>query len=176
VVVGTITFPYFKKLYNMRVIETPQDMQVLMRECMQVTDYYVDMCNSKFGLHLPRFQIVFSLKTGTAGKAFIGKNVIAFNPTLLRQNPEAFLKRTPGHEVVHFAAYAYHGPDISGHGSEWKSMMVKLGLDPTPCHNYDTTLVPSRVGKVPNKRTNSTIKSDTGVITTIGIGKIIEFD
>lgn len=160
----------------MRLIETPQDMQNLMRECIQITYRWVDTVNSTFGLHLPHYKVVFALKSGIAGKAKLGRGIIEFNPTLLRENPEAFLNRTPGHEVVHFAAHAMHGPDIDAHGPEWKIMMRKLGLPDTRCHNYDTSNVPTRVGKRINQRASDTLRAEDGIIKTFGIGKILEFD
>lgn len=160
----------------MRTINSPQEMQDLMRECIQVTYQFIDRVNDTFGLHLPKYQITFGLKSGVAGRAQISKKVIKFNPTLLRENPEAFLARTPGHEVVHFAAFAKHGLGIDAHGQEWKNMMVQLGLDAKRCHSYDTSTVPTNFGTRPNPRRNNIIQSNDGVIKTIGIGKVIEFD
>ena len=159
----------------MRLIETPQEMQDLMRECIQVTYRWVDTVNSTFGLHLPHYKVVFALKSGVAGKAKLGQNVIEFNPTLLRENPDAFLARTPGHEVVHFANWMVH-PNSDAHGPEWKAMMRKLGLPDTRCHSYDTSNVPTRIGSRPNKRRNDMVQASDGVIRTFGIGKVLEFD
>jgi SprT protein len=160
----------------MREILTPQDMQQLMRDCIKVTHEWVERCNDEFGIALPKFKVVFALKGTTAGKAHIGRGLIQFNPTLLRENPDAFLLRTPAHEVVHHAAYAKFGMDIDAHGYEWKAMMRKLGLPDTRCHTYDTTNVPTKVGRVKNRIVHPVVASRDGVIRTIGIGKVIEFD
>lgn len=160
----------------MRVIETPQQMQELMKECIDVTRQYVVQCNQLFGLYLPNYRVVFSLKGTTAGRAFIRDNIIAYNPTLLRENPEEFLQQTVGHEVAHFASMTKYGTDIDAHGDEWKKMMVSLGLIPKRCHSYDVANVPTRVGKVRNRPRNETIKIDVGVMRTFGVGRVIEFD
>jgi SprT protein len=156
------------------IVETPEDMQALMKECIQITYDFIDGFNKKFGLYLPKYKVVFSLKTGTAGRARLSQGIIQYNPTLLRENPEAFLKRTTGHEVGHFAAY--HKFHDCGHGKHWHRMMREMGLDDTRCHSYDTSNVPSKVGRVPNKRNNLPVPSEHGVIKTFGIGKIVEFD
>lgn len=155
------------------LVETPQDMAQLMRECIECTHSWIDRVNAEFGLHMPHYKVVFGLKSGTSGKAKLGEGVITFNPTLLRENPQAFLARTPGHEVVHFANWIVH-PDASAHGPEWKAMMRKLGLPDTRCHSYDTSNVPTKVFKV--RRQPKVIMGDAGTIRTFSSGKIIEFD
>ena len=161
---------------TMRTIETPAEMAELMRECIDVTNHYIDLVNERFCLHLDHMKILFSLRSGTAGKALIGRNTILYNPTLLRENPETFLRQTAGHEVIHHAAYSKYGWNITSHGFEWKNMMMMMGLEPRRCHNYDTSHVPSKVGKLINKQANNIIKSEHGVMRTFGIGKVIEFD
>lgn len=159
----------------MRLIETPEDMAELMRECIKVTHHWIDVANDTFKLVLPYYKVVFSLKSGTAGRACYDKKTIQFNPTLLRENPEAFLARTPGHEVVHFACFAKYSTSVQPHGEEWKVMMRTLGLSDKRCHNYDTSRVPSKLGKVANKPNSYTI-TGLGVARPVIIGKVIELD
>lgn len=160
----------------MRVIETPEDMHQLMRDATDLTNDYVDKCNREFGLHMKHFRVVFALKGTTAGKAFINKGLIQYNPTLLRENPEAFLARTVGHEVVHHAAYAKFGPRIDAHGLEWKAMMRKLGLPDTRCHTYDTSTVPTKLGTVANKERPSIRIEGGGLIKPFKMGNVTDFD
>lgn len=159
----------------MRTIDSPEEMQKLMKECIEVTHHYIDVCNSTFGLRLPHYKVLFSLKGTTAGKALIGRGVIQYNPTLLRENPDDFLKRTCGHEVVHHAAYSKHGYDIDAHGSQWKAMMVRLGLPASRCHSYDTSNVPTRVGRIPRHQSPIAVPT-LGQVKAVAIGKVIEFD
>lgn len=160
----------------MRLIETPEDMKLLMHECVELTHNWVDRCNRAFGIRMLPFRVEFGLKGTTAGKAFINKGLIKYNPTLLRENPEEFLARTVGHEVIHHAAYAVHGMGISGHGAEWKIMMRKMGLPDTVCHSYDTSNVPTRVGKSPKTIISNGLRSSGKSIVNFGLGKIIEFE
>jgi SprT protein len=156
------------------LVETPEDMQQLMRECIQVTYEWIDKANKHWHLSMPYYKIVFALKSGTAGKARLGEGVIQFNPTLLRENPVAFLARTPGHEVIHFANHKVHGPDVGAHGPEWKRMMVDMSLPPTRCHSYDTSNVPTNVFR--RRRKPVIVAANVGQIKSFGLGKVIDFD
>jgi SprT protein len=156
------------------LVETPEDMQQLMRECIQTTYNWIDRANAHWHLSMPHYKVVFALKSGTAGKARLGEGVIWFNPTLLRENPVAFLARTPGHEVIHFANHMFNGPDVTAHGPEWKRMMREMGLPDTRCHSYDTSHVPTKVFKRPSG--SRIYQADTGTIRTFASGKVIEFD
>lgn len=155
------------------VIETPQDMAELIRECVRTTYQYIDRCNKEFDLHLPYYDVKFDMKGTSGGTACISKNIIRFNPTLLRRNPETFLKQTVGHEVAHFVAY--HKYKDRGHGEKWYSVMRRLGLEEKRCHSYDTSLVPNKVGKVPNKP-GAVFKIALGEMRMIPVGRMIEFD
>lgn len=155
-------------------VQTPQDMSALMKKCIKVTNHWVDECNKKFELQLPYPKVEFSIKGTTAGRAHLSKNVIAYNPTLLRENCDKFLARTPGHEVVHFAAW--HKYKDRGHGDAWKRMMIMMGLESSRCHTYDTSKVPTKVGKVSNHTEPKVIQTQFGTTRFFGVGKVTEFD
>jgi SprT protein len=163
-------------------IETPDDMAQLMRDAVECVRHYTKLANDKHKLSIPELKVEFTLKGTTAGKAFIGRNKIALNPTLLRENPEAFLKRTPGHEVAHFATYALHGfkdklgNKIQPHGKEWQVMMWSLGLNNTRCHSYNTDNVPTKVGKTPSVKPPNVFTATYGTIRACAVGKVVEFD
>lgn len=76
---------------------------------------------------------------GTAGYANYSANLIKVNLYFLRRYPDDYAN-TVGHELAHLVTYALYGPrEGRGHGKRWKSVMVKLGLEPVRCHNYDMT-------------------------------------
>jgi predicted SprT family Zn-dependent metalloprotease len=159
-----------------RTIETPEQFVELKRECIERVRWAVKRINEKLGILVPDPQIIFSITGTTAGRAHIGRNLIEFNPVLLRDNSDEFLNRTPGHEVAHLAAHLKFGHKIRAHGDEWCKCMWCLGLPAIRCHNYDTTNAAPR-GSVPVRRpTNKTIQTVDGPMKQVGIGRIIEFE
>jgi len=105
---------------------------------------------------MPR--IVYGKKGGrVAGTASYYTNTISLNPTMLMQNVEAFIDRTPLHELAHIidhhinpqnherGVYITNSGGLARekrdvHGIDWQRVAIVCGLkDPTRCHNYDTT-------------------------------------
>lgn len=83
--------------------------------------------------------IRLDLKGETAGQAWIEKRQLRFNPVLLKENRDHFIKQTVAHEVAHLLAYDLYGPRIRAHGREWQSVMVAVFQLPADrCHRYDT--------------------------------------
>jgi SprT protein len=152
-------------------INTPSDLAAVLKEVTKVTQFYVDLAGKKLGIHIPMPRILFSIKGRTAGRAWIGRNTIEFNPTLIRLNPNEFLERTPGHEVAHLAAHAkYPSRAIKAHGAEWRNVMWGFGLPAERCHNYE--MDPHAAPKKPVP-----VRTENGlIIRPCGIGKIVELD
>lgn len=164
-----------------RIISTPEDFQVLLRECKASVKFYVELAHKKLHLEFPMPAIRFDLKGSTAGTAGYNvrnpaASVIRFSATLLRENPEHFLKQTVGHEVAHLLAH-FINPDrrIDPHGREWRNVMWAFSLPANRCHSYDTSNVPNNVGKIAN-RPERTAKIENGVVRFARGAKIIEFD
>jgi SprT protein len=155
-------------------ITTPSEFLALQKECICQVRYYVDLANRKLGLNLPYPQVRFNLRGTTAGKAWCGKNLIEFSPTLLRENAEDFLLSTTGHEVGHLVAHCRHHHSIEPHGKEWRNVMWTMGLPATRCHNYDTSNVPSQMGKGRNKIIRAA--TPLGQVTTTKFGRVISLD
>ncbi len=79
------------------------------------------------------------LKGETAGQAWIEKRHLRFNPVLMKENREHFLKQTVAHEVAHLLAYDIYGSRIRPHGREWQSVMSNVFQLPADrCHSYNT--------------------------------------
>lgn len=94
-----------------------------------------------FNVNLEMPEILFDLHGKTSGYAFYSKNVIQFNLDILKYNTEAFLKRTPVHEVAHLVSYAVYGRIGMGHGKVWKAVVTSLGGSSERCHSYDVSKV-----------------------------------
>ena len=156
-------------------INCPADFLELQKTCIERVKFYVKLANEKLSIHMQIPKITFALRGTTAGRAHYYKNLIEFQPTLLRENPDDFITSTAGHEVGHLAAFLKFGGKIKPHGDEWKRCMWTLGLPANRCHNYDVSSVTG------NKRNNSNkppvvIKTDSGIIHYNKGAKIISFD
>jgi predicted SprT family Zn-dependent metalloprotease len=158
-------------------LNTPVGLVELKRLAIAQVKFYLELAKTKLGVSIGDVPVTFDLKGTTAGRAWCHrtKPKVQLNPTLLRENPAAFLHRTLGHEAAHLVAHAKFGYDIKPHGEEWKKVMWSLGLDNTRCHKFSTKNVPTKLGKVANKPP-TVYATPHGETRTFGIGKIVEFD
>lgn len=151
-------------------MNTPDDVVRVQKMCIEKVAQGIELVNKKFGLRLPMPQIRFGLTGGVAGRAWIGKNLIEFNTKIIRLNPDAFLIRTPYHEVAHLAACERHGNDIPAHGNEWRNMAWAMGIDATPCHSYVTDDRDPRA----RRKIKTEYTQEGMIVKPVGIGKVIE--
>jgi SprT protein len=82
----------------------------------------------------------FSLIGRTAGEAHYHQWKIRYNIPLYNRHPSEFLARTVPHELAHLITWNLYGTVIARrpHGSYWKMVMHKLGVDAKRCHSFDT--------------------------------------
>lgn len=84
--------------------------------------------------------IDFTLRGTTGGTANSGQNVINLNKILLLENFDLYQVRTIPHEIAHIVGDKFFGYQRQAHGKYWKFVMKNLfGLEPSRCHNMDTT-------------------------------------
>lgn len=83
--------------------------------------------------------VQYDLRGRTAGQAWGMKNLIKLNPILLHENLEDFKVNTIPHEIAHIVSFQLYGRSGAGHGPNWKYVMRRMGIEPSRCHQYDTT-------------------------------------
>ena len=106
-------------------------------ELTEATTNWLNKANQIFGQTFPMPTISLHLRGGTAGKANASKWLIKYNPELYVRNKQDFVDRTVPHELAHLISRRLYG-NIKSHGREWKTVMMKLGIEEiTRCHNYD---------------------------------------
>lgn len=89
--------------------------------------------------NLSQPEVIFSNKMVTcAGRASTRLNRIKLSNHFLENEKEGY-DQTIGHELAHIFANRYHNRPC-GHGPLWKMVMVKIGLKPTRCHTYSSTI------------------------------------
>ena len=91
-----------------------------------------------FGREFDFPYIKFNKRGKVAGTANHSKNELNFNMVLFKENKEHFLISTIPHECCHLFARTLYG-NITPHGRQWKSCMLRLGYNPSRCHKYDVT-------------------------------------
>ena len=78
----------------------------------------------------------------TAGRAattgLTGQPIsIELSTKILQENPEAFIRETPGHEAAHIISSALFGAkEGGGHGMRWKEVMGVIGQEPQVYHTF----------------------------------------
>ncbi len=124
-------------------------MNVIQQKAIEETKRYYDIARKLY----PQFKlndplIDFKLRGMSAGKAWLTKNKIQYQPVLLADNAQDFLANTVPHEVAHIVAYeVFRDAD---HGNGWKAVMRALGVhNITRCHSYDTSSVAVKQKRIP---------------------------
>lgn len=81
--------------------------------------------------------VTYNLRGVKAGVAFLQKNEINFNRTLLLENAEEFIHQVVPHELAHLIVYQVYGR-VKPHGAEWQAVMTQLfQLPAETCHQFD---------------------------------------
>ena len=92
----------------------------------------------------PRPEVSFKLKGKSAGTAHLQQNRLRFNPVLLAENPEAFIREVVPHEIAHLLCFQLYGAgkQIKPHGLQWQAIMRNVfNLPPRASHNFDISSV-----------------------------------
>lgn len=86
-------------------------------------------------------QVDYDLRGVKAGVAYLAKNSIKFNRTLLQENPTEFIRQVVPHELAHLIVYQVFG-NVKPHGKEWQSVMIDVfHLPADTCHQFDVQSV-----------------------------------
>lgn len=83
--------------------------------------------------------VTFDVKGVAAGYANYTKYWIGFNPILLAENEDDFIKQTVAHELAHLVTDHHTDCMAQSHGREWKRFMRFFGVEPKTTHNYGVT-------------------------------------
>ncbi len=95
---------------------------------------------------MPVFKMNKRLKT-TAGRNFWELRVIDLSVELFSQHPEYFRDDTIPHELAHQVCFDVYGECKQIHGTEWKSVMRAVGLEPSTYHSMTNSIHEARKAK-----------------------------
>lgn len=65
------------------------------------------------------------------------KAEVHYSPHIFKHMTPDKILNTLTHEACHLCARYKFGRNISPHGKEWKSLMIRMGENPTTCHSVD---------------------------------------
>lgn len=90
-----------------------------------------------FNREFPIPSVSYDVRGMKAGVAYLQKNEIKFNRTLLLENPEEFIRQVVPHELAHLIVYQIFGR-VKPHGQEWQNVMNTIfHLPADTCHQFD---------------------------------------
>lgn len=82
-------------------------------------------------------EVNYELRGIKAGVAYLQKNEIKFNHTLLQENTDEFIRQVVPHELAHLIVYQMFGR-VKPHGKEWQLVMNEIfKLPADTCHQFD---------------------------------------
>ena len=82
-------------------------------------------------------EVNYDLRGIKAGVAYLQKNEIKFNRTLLQENMDEFIRQVVPHELAHLIVYQMFGR-VKPHGKEWQLVMNEIFKLPAyTCHQFD---------------------------------------
>ena len=109
----------------------------LQDRCKQEIERAYQICENHFGYSFKRPEIRFDLRGCRAGVAYLSKNLIRLNQTLLQENGDDFIKDTPAHEAAHLINRSLYGMFVKPHGIEWAKIMCIIGKPANRCHDFE---------------------------------------
>jgi SprT protein len=115
-----------------------------MREALtEATRYWLEKAGILLDRHFDLPLIRFDLRGQAAGQyRSHPRPCIRYNLILATAQFDAFLERTPGHEVAHYIIDQLHPHRRTRpHGPEWRRLMQDLGLDASRCHVFNLDAV-----------------------------------
>lgn len=147
---------------NPRKLLTPELKQKVEKRVREL----LDLAAAIWPDHTAKFQdapdIRYDIKNRFGGVAITGGAedwTIRLNLILCYENEAHFIEQTVGHEVAHLVQRVVFGSTkmvedkktgkrevkkIRSHGPEWRSVMVKFGLEAARTHKYDTSSIETK--------------------------------
>ena len=112
----------------------------------------VDKINDHYKIDMQIPDIYYDVHSTNGGLAKYATMSVHFNPKIMEENFEHYLKTTVPHEVCHIGVwkkYLYEKKNTlpKAHGSEWKLMMWVVGAPARRTHEYDIEEVKRKVSK-----------------------------
>lgn len=117
------------------------DLRQLKMQVQRQLKRDLERANYYFNTTFTPPTISYAVRGVKAGVAYLERNEVRFNPVLLQENEQAFIRQVVPHELAHILVYQHFGR-VQSHGKEWKMMMeTVLGVPAEIYHCFDTQSV-----------------------------------
>lgn len=109
-------------------------VQWRLKNCLQLAEQFFD-----YPFVMPTLN--YQLTGQKAGVAYLQRNEIRLNRTLLLENPIDFIQQVVPHELAHIIVFQQFG-HVKPHGKEWKFVMENIFQQPAHIyHQFDLSNV-----------------------------------
>lgn len=120
------------------------DFRLLKMQVQRQLKRDLDTANQFFQKSFIAPTVSYNVRGLKAGVAYLTRNEIRFNPILLQENGQDFIRQVVPHELAHILVHQQFGR-VQAHGREWKMMMeTVLGVPAEIYHCFDTASVASQ--------------------------------
>ncbi len=117
------------------------DIRLLKIQVQRKLKQSLTLANAYFEKEFIMPQINFNVRGAKAGVAYLQRNEIRFNPILLQENSDEFIKNVVPHELAHIIVYQQFGK-VKPHGKEWQGVMEQVfGVPAETCHQFELSSV-----------------------------------
>ncbi|MBV1932126.1 MAG: SprT-like domain-containing protein [Porticoccaceae bacterium] len=111
------------------------------------TEKYIRLAESLFDRQFPDIPVLFDLSGRASGMYRVvgSQRCIRYNPYIFALYFDEHLTGTVAHEVGHYIADSLYGlANIKPHGSQWRGIMAKFGVDGSRTFAHSLEGVPQR--------------------------------
>ncbi|MDP8161706.1 SprT family zinc-dependent metalloprotease [Pasteurella skyensis] len=113
------------------------DIRLLKIQVQRKLKQTLALANTYFEKEFITPQVNYKVRGAKAGVAYLERNEIRFNPILLQENSDEFIKNVVPHELAHIIVYQQFGK-VKPHGKEWQGVMEQVfGIPAETCHQFE---------------------------------------
>ncbi|PJG83493.1 SprT family zinc-dependent metalloprotease [Caviibacterium pharyngocola] len=103
----------------------PDEFRLLKMQVQRRLAACLLQANQHFNQNFPMPTVSYDLRGVKAGTAYLQKNLIKLNRTLLQENPTEFIRQVVPHELAHLIVYQLFGR-VKPHGVQWQTVMREV--------------------------------------------------
>ncbi|ENO8811231.1 SprT family zinc-dependent metalloprotease [Photobacterium damselae] len=120
-------------------------MSALQQQIIAQVTHCIQHANTRLQKHFSIPKVTFTQRGKIAGSARLQSWEVRFNPVLLQENPDAFIKHVVPHEIAHLIVFKLFGR-VKPHGREWQLIMTQVfNIPAQTTHSFDVSSVQGQI-------------------------------